>query len=99
MVSIPFIVNYAGISIADGCLVVFVGLLGIIIAGAKLNSLAIPFAVLSFLTFVVQLALYNITQIGINGKDPLIVGSILVGATFTMMMTPVSHSLHIFGVV
>ncbi|CAL8466470.1 g6006 [Coccomyxa elongata] len=88
IVDVPFIITWPSINIAEGVFVLVVSLLAIAIAAARIKALAVPFAALSFFCFTVQLALYATTQIGVDPKNPLIVGAILTVDSFVAMFMP-----------
>ncbi|CAL8466471.1 g6007 [Coccomyxa elongata] len=85
---VPFIITWPSINIAEGVFVLVISILALVIAAARIKALAVPFAALSFFCFVVQLALYATTQIGVNAKNPLIVGAILTVDSFVAMFMP-----------
>ena len=66
---VPFIITWGSVSIADGSQVLFVGLLGIAIAAANLKFLRMPFAAISFFSFVIQLALFATTQVSSKANN------------------------------
>ncbi|BDA51145.1 hypothetical protein COCOBI_18-0200 [Coccomyxa sp. Obi] len=88
IIDVPFIITWPSINIAEGVFVLVVSILAITITAARIKALAVPFAALSFFCFVVQLALYATTQIGVNPKNPLIVGAILTVDSFVAMFMP-----------
>lgn len=60
---VPFVITWGAINVAEGILILLVAKLAFVIAIAQLRSLAMPFAILSFFCYVVQLALYATTQV------------------------------------
>ena len=59
---VPFVITWGPINIADGIIVLLISLMAIAIAILHLRSMAVPFAILSFFCYVVQLALIATTQ-------------------------------------
>ncbi|KAK9811243.1 hypothetical protein WJX72_000523 [[Myrmecia] bisecta] len=88
VVTLPFVVVYPEISIADGLLVLCFGLLGIIIAVAGLRGMAVPYFGLGAFVIVFQLATYILTQIGLS-PAPKVVAAILTGNTVIGVLMPV----------
>ena len=60
--TIPVIMTFPSIAIADGVLVLVTGLLALVIGIVGLRSMVLPFCALSAFAYTVQLALFAITQ-------------------------------------
>ncbi len=61
--TIPVIMTFPSIAIADGVLVLFVGLVALVIGIVGLRSMVLPFCALSVFAYTVQLALFANTQV------------------------------------
>lgn len=87
VVSIPFVIVYPEISIADGLLTLTLGFLAIAVAAANLDFMAYPFFFKAAFVLVFNLSTYILTQIGLS-PAPTVVAAILAGDSIVGALMP-----------